>query len=156
MGVSESCPWFTHSAIANYFGSLGILYTDAMKSGATDITYRSIFDETFLKRTFLRSDEDEYIRAPLDKKSIAKMLCVWTTSKSITEDQQIAAVLTSAHSLAYSWGIEYFTEVENCISDIISSRPDLQPFIGTVGSGAARILPTFQGYTDRMYGDTRM
>lgn len=86
---------YNHCTIAHILHCSGIKYTMADKT-STITPFRSINEIAFLKRTF-RWDEDigAYV-APLDIKSIHKMLCVNMISKSASIQEVTIASVSSA------------------------------------------------------------
>jgi len=95
MSVSRDIDWYNHTTISNQFAENNIVYTMADKE-AESIPFIHIHDASFLKRTWRYCEEVGAHLAPLDHDSIEKMLMIWVRSKSISQEEQIIAVITSA------------------------------------------------------------
>jgi len=84
---------FNHTSLQKAFAEHGIKYTMADKN-AESIPFIHIDEVSFLKRSFVYSvDLCAYI-APLDEKSIHKMLSVWVRSRTISSQEQMIAVMS--------------------------------------------------------------
>jgi len=118
MGVSDEAPWFTHTAIAQRLATIGVKYTMADKE-AESIPYINIKDTSFLKRSFVYDKDIKRIVAPLDHDSIEKMLTVWVRSKTITEEEQALAVISSAIREYFFYGKSVFEIKRNMFKTII-------------------------------------
>jgi hypothetical protein len=95
MGVSPKTKWFNHTDIAKIFSDIDITYTMADKE-AESIPFINIKDASFLKRSWQWNEDLQNYLAPLEHDSIEKMLMVWVKSKTISEEEQIIAVISSA------------------------------------------------------------
>jgi hypothetical protein len=95
MNVSEQIPSFNHTSIQLKLREVGVGYTMADKN-APSIPYINISECSFLKRTWRYDDDFGGYVAPLDHDSIEKMLMVWNRSKTISEQEQCIAVVSSA------------------------------------------------------------
>lgn len=109
MSVKSTASWFNHTAIADCFASLGIGYTMADKE-AKSVPFINIKDASFLKRTWRFEESLGCMVAPLDHKSIEKMLMVWNRSKSVTEEAQGISVISTALREYFFYGREIFEE----------------------------------------------
>jgi hypothetical protein len=146
MGVSEEAPWFNHSALSTLFSSIGITYTDAQKSGR-QFDYENASTTSFLKRGYRReaTEQDGFIRAPLDKDSIIRSLMVWRRSPTESPRFQLASVIRSAHRESYQHGREFFATMDGLLGDMITHFNLDQLFEDSP-------LPSWEGYTADMYG----
>jgi len=95
MSVSDNIDWYNHTSISKQFAKNGIIYTMADKE-AESIPFINIKDASFLKRSWRYCDEIEAYLAPLEHDSIEKMLMIWVKSKSISKEEQMIAVISSA------------------------------------------------------------
>jgi hypothetical protein len=107
MGVSKNAEWFNHTAIQKVLGDIGITYTMAEKE-AESVPFISIWEASFLKRTWrFEEDLDDYA-CPLDHDSIEKSLMTWVASKTISAEEQMVAIITSAIREYFYYGREVF------------------------------------------------
>lgn len=121
MGVSSNTPWFNHTSIQSELAKIGVVYTMADKE-AESIPYIHINEVSFLKRTW-RFDEDVgALLCPLEHESIEKMLMVWTRSKTITEEEQICAVVSSAVREYFFYGKDTFEYKRGVLKNILLAR----------------------------------
>lgn len=101
MGVSDDVEWFNHTAIAECLSNVDITYTMAEKT-AESVPYIHINEASFLKRSFVYDKDIDAVICPLEFASIEKMLSVWVRSKTICEEEQIMATVSSAN-MEYFW-----------------------------------------------------
>lgn len=107
--VSIKYPYITHTSIQKALSEVGIIYTtDDKKSLSVGLT--SIKDITFLKRRFVIDPFLCRCVAPLLEESLFKALTVWTYSKKICVEEQLAAVLESVNREYFFYGKEKFEE----------------------------------------------
>lgn len=118
-GVSSKVPWYNHSSIASELGKLGIDYTMADKE-AVSVPYIPFSQITFLKRTWMWNKEIGCYLAPLEHDSIEKMLMVWVKSKTISQEEQILAVVTSANREYFFYGREVYNKRQAILADVIN------------------------------------
>jgi hypothetical protein len=71
----------------------------------------SIYDISFLKRKFVPSIEFNTTLAPLDEDSIFKSLTVWTRSRTISKEEQMAEIIVSASREYFMYGKEKFNNM---------------------------------------------
>jgi hypothetical protein len=109
MGISKDAPWFNHTSISDCLATIGVTYTMADKT-AQSIPYINISETSFLKRKFIFDPTLKRIVAPLDEESIERSLTVWVRSKSITEEEQALAVISSAIREYFFHGKEIFEQ----------------------------------------------
>jgi len=95
MSVAKGHDWFNHTSIADAFDLLDITYTMADKE-ATSVPYINISESSFLKRSWRYDEELKCMVAPLHHDSVQRMLMVWNKSKSVCEEAQGIAVITTA------------------------------------------------------------
>jgi len=122
MGVAPQCPWFYHGAIQEQLAKIGVEYTMADKE-AESVPYINLSDTSFLKRRW-RWDEDvgAYL-CPLEVESIHKSLTMWVPSKSIVEDEQMVAVISSANTEFFFYGKETFEKHHTFFKSILEREP---------------------------------
>jgi hypothetical protein len=109
MSVNENTRWFNHTAIADTFAELNIVYTMVDKE-AESVPFIHINEASFLKRRWRKDETLNCMVAPLDHDSIEKMLMVWNRSKSVTEEYQGIAVISTALREYFFYGRETFEE----------------------------------------------
>jgi hypothetical protein len=121
MGVSSKIQWFNHTSIQATLKDIGIVYTMADKEAAS-VPYLNISETSFLKRSW-RYDIDigAYV-CPLEHESIEKMLMVWTRSKTITEEEQICSVVSSAVREYFYYGKEIFNEKRSMLQSVLLGK----------------------------------
>lgn len=140
-GVSPDCS-FTHQGMSLVMGEIGITYTDSQKTGKV-VHLSHISEVDFLKRGFVRSSDDDFIRAPLSMKSIHRMLLVQVRSKSLAPQLQMVETMRSAHLESYQHGREVFNKFDRLIKDYVQQHK-LGEFM--------KELPTYEAYTFARYG----
>jgi hypothetical protein len=77
---------------------------------AESVPFLPMSQISFLKRNWVWNDELQTYLAPLDHESIEKMLMVWVRSKSISQEEQIMAVVNSAIREYFFYGRNIFEE----------------------------------------------
>lgn len=118
MTVSPKIDWFDHTVIQQELGAAGIKYTMAEKD-AESVPFIPLSEVTFLKRGFVYSDEVGAWLAPLDKKSINKMLMVHVESKSDCVEHQTASAVSSAAREFFMYGEHEFKEKSKYLRDLM-------------------------------------
>jgi len=120
VGVRETHLEFNHTQIQSVLESAGVGYTMAEKERASQ-PFIHMNEVTFLKRKFIFSCELGKVIAPLDAKSIIKMLTYHVKSKTVSENSQLAQAMVSASIEAFFHGrdsFEYLSWVlDNCPKD---------------------------------------
>jgi hypothetical protein len=127
MGVSDNVPWFNHTVISARLADIGVIYTMPDKTSES-VPYITIDDASFLKRTWRMEKAVGKHMAPLDEESIEKMLLTWVRSKSITEQEQAIAVLSSANREYFFYGKEIFEQKQKMFKEIVT-QCDLERFV---------------------------
>ena len=121
MGVSDEVPWFDHTTISEYLGSLGIGYTMADKE-ALSVPYINISEASFLKRSWRYDDDVKGWLAPLDHESIEKSLMTNVASKTIWPGQQAIQIISTASQEYFFYGKKIFEAkrafFENMLSEL--------------------------------------
>lgn len=109
MSVKEDEPLFTHTNVSNILGDCGVTYTMADKE-AESVPYITLNDANFLKRSFVRDDENGVWLAPLELSSMGKMLHTYVYNKHnpMTEKQLMGQVLYTANMEFFHFGREQF------------------------------------------------
>lgn len=118
--VSKRIPWYTHTTVSQAFKTIGIDYTMADKSEVS-IPYIPFSEVSFLKRTWVWNDETKCWLAPLDPESFDKMLMVWVRSRSITQEEQVIAVVTTALREYFFYGREVYDAKFKLFKELITS-----------------------------------
>lgn len=127
MGVHERAPWFNHTTIQETLARDGVTYTMADKE-AESIPYIPIEEVSFLKRTWVfDSDIGAYV-CPLEHDSIEKSLMVGVVSKTITQDEQAVAVMSSAAREYFWYGKQTFLDKRAMFMRVIAKH-DLSMFV---------------------------
>jgi hypothetical protein len=109
MGVSDDAPWFNHTVIQEEFAKVGIVYTMADKEAKSE-PYINISQASFLKRIWRYDSDIGAFVCPLDHNSIEKMLMIWVKSKTISNQEQMCAIVASAVREYFWYGKEIFHE----------------------------------------------
>jgi hypothetical protein len=121
--VAEGYEAYNHTAIQEVFENLGLGYTMAEKEQES-VPFIRLTDATFLKRRFVWNKTLGKMCAPLDKKSIAKMLMIQVGSKTCARSEQLAQAIVSASMEAFYHGRETFDYVNESI-DLCDKSPEL-------------------------------
>lgn len=119
MGVSIETPWFNHTSIQSILSDIGVGYTMADKEQES-VPYISIYDATFLKRSYRRDYVYEYICAPLDMDSIHKMLTVCVKSKEICAEQHAVIIMNTALFELVQHGEDIFGKYKSVFEEIVN------------------------------------
>lgn len=111
MGVSKAIPWFNHTTIQKALADIGVGYTMAEKT-AESVPYISIEEASFLKRTWVFDKDIDAYLCPLDHASIDKMLTMWVSSKTISQEEQAIAYVKCDQRVLFLWkkGIQCETQ----------------------------------------------
>lgn len=109
MGISPTIPWFNHTAISRFLGSVDIGYTMADKE-AESVPYINIKDATFLKRGWRFDDDVGGWLCPLDHESIEKSLMVCVRSKSLWAGEQNVEIVSSAMREYFFYGRDIYEQ----------------------------------------------
>lgn len=126
-GVSKDISFFDHTKVQLALASIGITYTMADKE-AESIPFLCIEEVNFLKRKWKYDHEVGAYLCPLEEESIIKSMMVWTRSKTITPEEQIVAILSSAHQEYFFHGRKKFNEMYCIIQDMITEH-NLQDWV---------------------------
>lgn len=118
MGVSDSVPWFNHTALQNELAIFGIVYTMPDKESES-VPYVHIDTCEFLKRKWRMEPLIGYHACPLNISSILKSLTVWVPSSEICAEQQFVEVMVSANMEAFFHGKETFQLFHSFFEDIL-------------------------------------
>jgi hypothetical protein len=119
--VSPQRPLFHHTQIKETLESLGLGYTMADKSSES-VPYISLYQCSFLKRTFVYSKKLGVHVGPLEFNSIMKMLTVQVRSNYVSLSEQLAQAITSAMSEAFFYGEDFFNELDSVIKGLDKSE----------------------------------
>lgn len=107
--VSLERPLYHHTHIKNTLEGLGLGYTMADKSSEST-PYISLYEASFLKRTFVYDVKLGLHVGPLEFNSIVKMLTIQVKSKTVMLSTQLAQAISSAMSEMFFYGEEAFDE----------------------------------------------
>jgi hypothetical protein len=99
---------YNHVTVAEILAQHGMEYTMADKS-STITPFRTISQVTFLKRSFKWDENVGAIVAPLDEKSIYKMISVNMRSRTTSDEDVTMACVSSAVREMFFYGKEKFT-----------------------------------------------
>lgn len=111
--VSPKVDFFNHTVVQRVLGEAGVGYTMADKESES-VPFLNIEDIDFLKRGFDRrvvkhgGRSKTWTFAPLDTKSIDKMLTIWVRSKHVSAEKQYADSVQSALFEAFQHGEKIF------------------------------------------------
>jgi len=122
MGVSPMCDWFYHGAIQEQLAIIGVEYTMADKE-AESVPYIHLNETSFLKRRWRWDADVGAYTCPLEIDSIHKSLTMWVPSKSIVEDEQMVAVISSANTEFFFYGKETFEKHHAFFKSILELEP---------------------------------
>lgn len=111
----------THISIRDTLALWNIGYTMAEKD-ADFIPFINIKEATYLKRRFVYHKDLEIYAAPLDIKSINKMLCIWTYNKNGFDAQYDGVIRSAFYELVFH-GEETYNKYYNIIHNILDG-PD--------------------------------
>ncbi len=121
-GVSRFIDWFNHTTIQRELKNIGVGYTMADKL-AESVPFINIDEVSFLKRSWVWSDDLKAYMCPLEEESIIKSLTVWVPSGTIDQYKQMTQVISSASQEYFFYGKEKFEEKRNFFSTILSQYP---------------------------------
>jgi hypothetical protein len=141
MGVSDSAPWFNHTALQDKLSEIGVTYTMADKSSVS-IPYIHINDASFLKRTWVYNDELRNYLCPIEEESIHKSLTMWVPSSTICPTEQMVAVISGANTEYFFHGRETFEKHHAFFAEILQQ----EPYCHYVGKGT---LPVWEQLVER-------
>lgn len=107
MSVHEEAPWFTHTTLQAAMKEFGMDYTMADKT-AESVPYIHESECSFLKRSWVWSEDHGRYLCPLEKLSIFKTLTVMKRSEVLTSEQQVAELIANANREFYFYGQHEF------------------------------------------------
>ena len=118
MSVNRNINWYTHTTISDMFKKVGITYTMADKE-AKSIPFIHVNQASFLKRCWRYDEDVKAFLGPLEHDSIEKMLMVWVKSKSILQEEQTIAVITSAMREYFFYGKEIYQSKQKLLKELV-------------------------------------
>lgn len=121
VGVSRDADLFTHTKIQEILEIAGVGYTMAEKEKAS-VPFIHMDEVTFLKRRFVYSSDLGRMIAPLEARSIIKMLTYHVKSKNICEAEQVAQAIVSASMESFFHGRDSFEYINWIISNLNMSE----------------------------------
>jgi len=126
MNVSPDIDWFNHTVIQQQLKLVGVEYTMPDKTSES-VPFMDMKDVDFLKRKFVMCEKDGFCYAPLDIKSIAKMLNITVLSKNVSEEDQNSDIIRSANREFWFYGQAIFEERHKQLLQVIDAC-QLTPF----------------------------
>lgn len=144
MSVSLEEKKFNHTSIAAELAKVGITYTMAEKE-AESVPFQSLWEISFLKRSFRFNKDLNNWTAPLELDSISKSLHNFMNRKGVeTLPAQIAAQAIQAANMEFFYfGPDVFRQRHKQLLEV-AERADIMPFVGD--------LPSYSDLTDRYNG----
>lgn len=143
MGVSRKNRWFNHTTVQRVLASHGVTYTMADKLSQS-VPFVRIEDVTFLKRSWLWSDEVANYLAPLDHESIEKSIMTSVVSRCVSPEYQAISIASSAWQEYFFYGREAFEVRTRTLLSVIEES-GLTPYMDQ-GS-----FPTWDELVDRFH-----
>jgi hypothetical protein len=147
---TDSLKFFNFRTVKEYFGSIGLKYTNADKSddiyGSMPITSASIG-----KRKWVYDSGYEIFKCPIEKASILKTITICVASKSLTAvEQQFESLKSAVPELAQYSEEEYLKRVESLRSVFPEYKFPSYDYILTnqKGSGITPWVPESQSIYD--------
>lgn len=119
-GVSEDCS-FSHTILADFLQSQGIVYTMADKSSVS-IPFVDIDDTTFLKRSFRYDHDAKHIMAPLEVASLERSMLYGLPSAAMSAEAQAVEKLNMACLEYFHHGREKFIEERKWVISIVDKH----------------------------------
>lgn len=115
--VSPDCPWYNHVTIAGVMKTIGMKYTMAEKD-AELVPYIPFDKTTFLKRSFVYSDDLKCYVGPLEESNLMSSLTVWVRSKNLTPEDQAYSTLQSNIREWWLHGRDKFEDMREVLADV--------------------------------------
>lgn len=140
MGISENCPKFNHTRIAEAMKIIGVEYTMAEKE-AESVPYIHISQSSFLKRAFKYDKDIGCIVAPLDESSFHKMLTARLPKDDMAPEAHAICVIETAQREYFFHGKDIFFERQQFFHQLVKDC-GLQPWVRD---------STFPDYYDMVY-----
>lgn len=109
MTVSSSAMWFNHTAIQRVLAESDIVYTMADKN-AESRPFISLFEASFLKRSFRYDEHIGSMVGPLEHDSIAKMLTMCVHSTSYVPQYHMLTIIKTALEEYFWYGMDVFED----------------------------------------------
>lgn len=142
--ASSNVDAFNHTRISIALAKYGVVYTMADKE-SDSMAFIDLCEASFLKRTFVVR-EDKYVRAPLEEKSIIKMLTVCTVSRSISREDQCAQIVDSACREYFQYGRRTFERRREFLAKLLTDH-NLWGYLNYTE------LPSYEEIKNLCYGD---
>ncbi len=127
MSVSPKCDFFNHTAIQEVLAKVDIPYTMAEK-GAESRPFITLDEASFLKRTWRWDPDVNAYLAPLEHKSIEKMLTSRVASKTISPPAQAIAVIGSAIREYFFYGKKTFESRSLVLKEVVKEA-ELEAYV---------------------------
>lgn len=142
--ASSNVDAFNHTRISAALAKYRVIYTMADKESESR-PFIDLCEASFLKRTFVVR-EDKYVRAPLEEKSIIKMLTVCTRSRTISMEDQCAQIIDSACREYFQYGRKTFEKRRKFLTTLLTDY-NLWGYLNYTE------LPTYEEIRSMCYGD---
>lgn len=117
IGVSEHALEFNHTKIQEILEIAGVGYTMAEKEKES-VPFIHMNEVTFLKRRFVYSTYLGKVIAPLEARSIIKMLTYHVRSKNVSEAEQVAEAMVSASMESFFHGRDSFEYIDGILNSL--------------------------------------
>jgi hypothetical protein len=128
-GVNSTlAPWFNFSAVKSEMEKIGVVLTRADKKDG-EFLFKTLRESDFLKRRFVFDDRLQRYIAPLDIASIEKSLVIGLKSKTISQQLQSVAIMSSALREMFFHGEENYVTFRNQIMKCVTEY-DLAFYVG--------------------------
>jgi hypothetical protein len=122
MGVSKHVPWFHHTSLMGALSDINVVYTMADKTSES-IPYIDISNVSFLKRSWVFEAAVKGWFCPLEVESVHKSLTMWIPSSTISAEEQMVQVISSAHIEFFFHGREVFEHNRAFFATILAQEP---------------------------------
>jgi len=136
---------FNQVTVTQALAKYGIVYTDALKTGAAAKPFCDLSEISFLKRGFVEHEHDghKFWLAPLEVESIHKMLIIGVNQNKVPEKDRLASVLISSVMEAFQHGKEFYDEHLNLAIQCMHEY-DLKEWVASKGG-----LPAYQSLMEK-------
>jgi len=141
---------FNFETILEYFGSVGITYTNPQK---TDEVYKyvDISKASIIKRSWVWSDEYNRYMAPVEKASIGKMLTMTLNTGPMTVSQRLYSAYISMQFEMVQYGRDEYERIVPIIQDLYNSAGINYPHNYTYDTVMDRILNGNVPWVSQLY-----
>ncbi len=127
MNIHPDNSFFHHTSIAQSLEKIGVVYTMADKE-AESVPLIHIKDASFLKRKFIYDKHIKSIVAPLEHKSIEKMLTVGLISDNVSPEAHAIAIIETAVREYFFYGRSTFITRKRLLEKVVENL-GLTPYV---------------------------